>query len=188
MTVMLATFMEVLDTTVVNVCLPHMAGDLGASTDEATWGLTAYLVSNAIILPMGGWFSMLMGRKRFYMLCVALFTISSFLCGIAPTLGTLILFRIMQGIGGGALQPVAQAILVESFPLQKRGMAMAVFGIGVVFAPIIGPTPGRLDHGQLQLALGFLHQYPLRRAVPPPDSSPGLRPALPEAQGPQRTA
>jgi MFS transporter, DHA2 family, multidrug resistance protein len=142
MTVMLATFMEVLDTTVVNVCLPHLAGSLGASPHEATWGLTAYLVSNAIILPMGGWFSMLMGRKRFYMLCVALFTVSSFLCGMAPTLGTLILFRIMQGLGGGALQPVAQAILVESFPLQKRGMAMAVFGIGVVFAPIIGPTLG----------------------------------------------
>jgi MFS transporter, DHA2 family, multidrug resistance protein len=142
MTVMLATFMEVLDTTVVNVCLPHMAGSLGASPHEATWGLTAYLVSNAIILPMGGWFSMLMGRKRFYMLCVALFTISSFLCGIAPSLGLLILFRVMQGLGGGALQPVAQAILVESFPLQKRGMAMAIFGIGVVFAPIIGPTLG----------------------------------------------
>ena len=142
MTVMLATFMEVLDSTVVNVSLPHMAGNLGASTDEATWAITAYLVSNAIILPMGGWFSMLMGRKRFYMLCVALFTMSSFLCGIAPTLGGLIVFRVMQGIGGGALQPVAQAILVESFPLAKRGMAMAVFGIGVVFAPIIGPTLG----------------------------------------------
>ncbi len=141
-TVMLATFMEVLDTTVVNVCLPHMAGSLGASAHEATWSLTAYLVSNAIILPMGGWFSMLMGRKRFYMLCVALFTISSFLCGISPTLGALIAFRVMQGIGGGALQPVAQAILVESFPLEKRGMAMAIFGIGVVFAPIIGPTLG----------------------------------------------
>ena len=141
-TVMLATFMEVLDTTVVNVSLPHIAGNLSSTVDEATWALTAYLVSNAIILPMGGWFCMWMGRKRFYMLCVALFTISSFLCGVAPTLGLLIFFRVLQGLGGGALQPVAQAILVESFPIQKRGMAMAMFGIGVVFAPIIGPTLG----------------------------------------------
>ena len=110
--------------------------------DEATWALTSYLVSNAIILPMGGWFSMLMGRKRFYMICVALFTVSSALCGLAPSLGLLILFRVMQGLGGGALQPISQAILVESFPLEKRGMAMAIFGIGVVFAPIIGPTLG----------------------------------------------
>ena len=140
--VMLATFMEVLDTTVVNVCLPHIAGSLSASVDEATWALTSYLVSNAIILPMGGWFSMAIGRKRFYMICVALFTVSSALCGLAPSLGLLILFRIMQGLGGGALQPISQAILVESFPIEKRGMAMAIFGIGVVFAPIIGPTLG----------------------------------------------
>ena len=142
MTVMLATFMEVLDTTVVNVSLPHIAGSLSATVEETTWAITAYLVSNAIILPMGGWFSMWLGRKKFYMLCVALFTISSFLCGVAPSLDMLIFFRILQGIGGGALQPVAQAILVESFPIAKRGMAMAVFGIGVVFAPIIGPTLG----------------------------------------------
>ncbi|MGD0497304.1 MAG: DHA2 family efflux MFS transporter permease subunit [Bryobacteraceae bacterium] len=142
MTVMLATFMEVLDTTVVNVSLPHIAGNLSSTVDEATWALTAYLVSNAIILPMGGWFSMLMGRKRFYMTCVAIFTVSSFLCGLAPTLGLLVFFRVLQGVGGGALQPTAQAILVESFPREKLGMAMAVFGIGVVFAPIIGPTLG----------------------------------------------
>ncbi len=142
MAVMLATFMEVLDSTVVNVSLPHIAGSLSATTDEATWAITSYLVSNAIILPMGGWFSMLFGRKRFYMICVALFTISSFLCGLAPSLEMLIFFRVLQGIGGGALQPMSQAILVESFPLEKRGMAMAVFGIGVVFAPIIGPTLG----------------------------------------------
>jgi DHA2 family multidrug resistance protein len=139
---MLATFMEVLDTTVVNVSLPHIAGSLSASVDEATWALTAYLVSNAIILPMGGWFSMAIGRKRFYLICVALFTVSSALCGLAPSLELLILFRIMQGLGGGALQPISQAILVESFPIEKRGMAMAIFGIGVVFAPIIGPTLG----------------------------------------------
>ena len=139
---MLATFMEVLDTSVANVALPHIAGGLSAGVDESTWVLTSYLVSNAIVLPMGGWFSVLLGRKRFYMICVALFTVSSLLCGLAPTLGTLILFRVLQGIGGGALQPVSQAILVESFPREKHGMAMAVFGMGVVVAPVIGPTLG----------------------------------------------
>jgi MFS transporter, DHA2 family, multidrug resistance protein len=142
MTVMLATFMEVLDTSVANVALPHIAGNLSATIDESTWVLTSYLVSNAIILPMGGWFSMLFGRKRFYMICVALFTAASFLCGLAPTLGALIFFRVLQGIGGGALQPISQAILVESFPREKHGMAMAAFGMGVVVAPIIGPTLG----------------------------------------------
>jgi DHA2 family multidrug resistance protein len=142
MTVMLATFMEVLDTSVANVALPHIAGNLSASVDESTWVLTSYLVSNAIILPMGGWFSMLLGRKRFYMICVAIFTLSSLLCGIAPSLGALIFFRVLQGIGGGALQPVSQAILVESFPREKHGMAMAVYGMGVVVAPVIGPTLG----------------------------------------------
>jgi DHA2 family multidrug resistance protein len=142
MTVMIATFMEVLDTSVANVALPHIAGNLSATIDESTWVLTSYLVSNAIILPMGGWFSMLIGRKRFYMLCVALFTVTSLLCGIAPTLGALIVFRVLQGLGGGALQPMSQAILVESFPREKHGMAMAVYGMGVVVAPIIGPTLG----------------------------------------------
>ena len=142
MTVMLATFMEVLDTSVANVALPHIAGNLSAGIDESTWVLTSYLVSNAIILPMGGWFSMLFGRKRFYMLCVAIFTAASLLCGIAPTLGALIFFRVLQGLGGGALQPVSQAILRESFPREKQGMAMAVYGMGVVLAPVIGPTLG----------------------------------------------
>ena len=142
MTVMLATFMEVLDTTVVNVSLPNIAGNLSAGIDESTWVLTSYLVSNAIILPMGGWFSMLFGRKRFFMLCVVLFTVSSFLCGLATSLPLLIVFRVMQGLGGGALQPVSQAILVESFPREKQGMAMAIFGMGVVVAPVIGPTLG----------------------------------------------
>ena len=141
-TVMLATFMEVLDTSVANVALPHMAGNLGATTDEATWVLTAYLVANAIILPMSGWFSMIFGRKRFYMTCVFLFTLSSVLCGMAPSLFMLIVFRVMQGVGGGALQPVSQAILRETFPREKQGMAMAMFGVGVVFAPVIGPTLG----------------------------------------------
>jgi DHA2 family multidrug resistance protein len=142
MTVMLATFMEVLDTSVANVALPHIAGNLSATVDESTWVLTSYLVSNAIILPMGGWFSMLIGRKRFYMVCVAIFTLASLACGLAPSLGALIVFRVLQGIGGGALQPMSQAILVESFPREKHGMAMAVYGMGVVFAPIIGPTLG----------------------------------------------
>ena len=142
MSVMLATFMEVLDTTVVNVSMPNIAGNLSAGIDESTWVLTSYLVSNAIILPMGGWFSMLFGRKRFFMLCVVLFTVSSFLCGLATSLPMLIFFRVLQGLGGGALQPVSQAILVESFPREKQGMAMAIFGMGVVVAPVIGPTLG----------------------------------------------
>jgi DHA2 family multidrug resistance protein len=141
-TVMLATFMEVLDTSVANVSLPHIAGDLSAGVDESTWVLTSYLVSNAIVLPLTGWFSSLFGRKRFFMTCVAIFTLSSFLCGIAPSLGLLVIFRILQGAGGGALQPISQAILVESFPKEKQGMAMAVYGMGVVVAPIIGPTLG----------------------------------------------
>jgi DHA2 family multidrug resistance protein len=142
LTVMLATFMEVLDTSVANVALPHIAGSLSASVDEATWVLTSYLVSNAIVLPLSGWFSSLIGRKRFYMICVALFTVSSMLCGLAPTLPILILCRILQGVGGGALQPISQSILVESFPRHKQGMAMAVYGMGVVVAPVIGPTLG----------------------------------------------
>jgi MFS transporter, DHA2 family, multidrug resistance protein len=142
LTVTLATFMEVLDTSVANVALPHIAGSLSAGQDESTWILTSYLVSNAIILPMSGWFSNLIGRKRFYMSCVAVFTISSFLCGIAPTLGTLIFFRVLQGIGGGGLQPSEQAILADTFPPAKRGMAFAVYGMAVVLAPAIGPTLG----------------------------------------------
>jgi MFS transporter, DHA2 family, multidrug resistance protein len=141
-TVMLATFMEVLDTSVANVALPHIAGNLSASVDESTWVLTAYLVANAIVLPLSGWFSTLFGRKRFYMACVAIFTISSLLCGIAPSLPLLILFRILQGLGGGALQPISQAILVESFPAEKQGAATAFYGIGVVLAPVLGPTLG----------------------------------------------
>lgn len=142
LTVMLATFMEVLDTSVANVALPHIAGSLSSSVDESTWVLTSYLVANAIILPMSGWFSMLLGRKRFYLTCVGIFTVSSILCGLAPSLGALIFFRVLQGMGGGALQPISQAILVEKFPEEKRGMAMAVYGMGVVLAPVIGPTLG----------------------------------------------
>jgi MFS transporter, DHA2 family, multidrug resistance protein len=142
LTVMLATFMEVLDVSVANVALPQIAGNLSAGVDESTWVLTSYLVSNAIVLPLSGWFSALLGRKRFYLLCVTLFIGSSLLCGLAPNLTMLVFFRILQGLGGGALQPVSQAILFESFPRGKQGMAMAVFGMGVVFAPIVGPTLG----------------------------------------------
>jgi MFS transporter, DHA2 family, multidrug resistance protein len=141
-TVTLATFMEVLDTSIANVALPHIAGNLSAGADESTWVLTSYLVSNAIVLPLSGWFSGLLGRKRFYMTCVALFTVSSFLCGLAPSLGILVLFRILQGVGGGGLQPSEQAILNDTFPLEKRGMAFAVYGLAVVVAPTIGPWLG----------------------------------------------
>ena len=141
-TVMLATFMEVLDTSVANVALPHIAGSLSAGVDESTWVLTSYLVSNAIVLPLTGWFSTLFGRKRFYIGCVILFTVSSFACGLAPSLPLLVIFRVIQGAGGGGLQPISQAILVDSFPREKQGMAMAVYGMGVVVAPTIGPTLG----------------------------------------------
>ncbi|MGA9643683.1 MAG: DHA2 family efflux MFS transporter permease subunit [Terriglobales bacterium] len=140
--VTLATFMEVLDTSIANVALPHIAGSLSAGQDESTWVLTSYLVSNAIVLPLSGWLSSIVGRKRFYMGCVALFTISSCLCGFAPNLGMLIFFRILQGAGGGGLQPSEQAILADTFPPAKRGMAFAVYGIAVVMAPAIGPTLG----------------------------------------------
>lgn len=140
--VTLATFMEVLDTSIANVALPHIAGSLSAGQDESTWVLTSYLVSNAIVLPLSGWLSSIVGRKRFYMGCVALFTVSSFLCGLAPNLATLIIFRIMQGAGGGGLQPSEQAILADTFPPAKRGMAFAVYGVAVVMAPAIGPTLG----------------------------------------------
>ncbi len=140
--VTLATFMEVLDTSIANVALPHIAGSLSAGQDESTWILTSYLVSNAIVLPLSGWLSSIIGRKRFYMSCVALFTISSFLCGFSPNLGTLIFFRVLQGVGGGGLQPSEQAILADTFPPAKRGMAFAVYGIAVVMAPAIGPTLG----------------------------------------------
>jgi DHA2 family multidrug resistance protein len=141
-TVTLATFMEVLDTSIANVALPHISGNLSAGADESTWVLTSYLVSNAIVLPLSGWFSSLIGRKRFYMSCVALFTVSSFLCGLAPSLGVLVFFRILQGVGGGGLQPSEQAILNDTFPLEKRGMAFAVYGLAVVVAPTIGPWLG----------------------------------------------
>lgn len=141
-TVMLPTIMEIVDTSVANVALPHMQGALNAGTDEITWVLTSYLVSNAVVLPMTGWLSRLFGRKRFLITCIALFTLASFLCGAAPNLGTLIFFRVIQGAAGGALIPNSQAILLETFPPRERGMANAIFGIGAMFGPIVGPALG----------------------------------------------
>ncbi len=140
--VALAAFMEVLDTSIANVALPYMAGNLGASNDQSTWVLTSYLVSNAIILPISGWLAGAFGRKRFFMTCLSVFTLSSLLCGIAPSLGLLLLFRVLQGAGGGGLQPMAQAILADTFPPQQRGLAFALYGITAVTAPTIGPTLG----------------------------------------------
>ena len=142
LTVTMATFMEVLDTSIANVSLNHIAGSLSVSEDESTWVLTSYLVSNAIILPVSGWFATKIGRKRFYMGCVVVFTASSFLCGIAPNLGLLVFFRVLQGLGGGGLGPSEQAILADTFPPAKRGMAFAVYAMAVVLAPAIGPTLG----------------------------------------------
>jgi DHA2 family multidrug resistance protein len=142
MTVTLATFMEVLDSSIANVALPHIAGGLGSTQDEATWVLTAYLVANAIILPAGAYMTTFIGRKKFYMICVALFGISSALCGLAPSLPILVFCRILQGAGGGGLAPSEQAILADTFPPEKRGQAFAMYGLAVVVAPAIGPTLG----------------------------------------------
>ena len=141
-TVSLAAFMEVLDTSIANVALPHIAGNLGASSDQSTWVLTSYLVSNAIVLPISGWLVNLFGRKRFFMVCIVIFTISSLLCGIAPSLGFLLFARILQGAGGGGLQPMAQAILADTFPPRLRGLAFSLYGVTAIFAPSIGPTLG----------------------------------------------
>lgn len=142
LTVTMATFMELLDTSISNVSLPHIAGGLGTSYDESTWILTSYLVANAIILPMSAWLSQVFGRKRYYMMSVALFTATSFLCGIAPSLGLLLFFRVLQGIGGGGLAPVEQAILVDTFPKEKLGGAFALYSMAIVTAPAIGPPLG----------------------------------------------
>src|SRR6202453_4697439 len=141
-TVTLATFMELLDTAIANVALPHIAGGLAVSSDESTWVLTSYLVSNAVVLPLSAWLSRLFGRKRYYMICVATFTVSSLLCGFAPSLGALIFFRILQGIGGGGLAPVEQSILVDTFPASKRAAAFALYSMAIVTAPAVGPPLG----------------------------------------------
>lgn len=142
LSVMLPTFMEVLDTAIASVALPYIAGSLSASNSEATWVLTSYLVANAVILPASNWFARRFGRKRFLLTCVILFTVASFFCGAAPSLAVLLLARIVQGAGGGALQPLSQSILLESFPVEERSMAMAAYGLGIVVAPVLGPTLG----------------------------------------------
>jgi DHA2 family multidrug resistance protein len=186
--VTLATFMEILDTSIANVSLPHIAGNLSVSVDESTWVLTSYLVSNAIVLPISGWISTKIGRKRFYMTCVGIFTASSFLCGIAPNLGLLIFFRVLQGIGGGGLAPSEQAILADTFPPAKRGMAMAVYGMAVVLAPAIGPTLGGFitDHFNwrwvffINIPVGLMSLFLSNRIVTDP---PHLRGAAQRAGG-----
>jgi DHA2 family multidrug resistance protein len=140
--VMLPTFMEVLDTAIASVALPYIAGSLSASNSEATWVLTSYLVANAVILPASNWFARRFGRKNFLLACVIIFTVASFFCGAAPSLSVILLARILQGAGGGALQPLSQSILLESFPVEKRSMAMAAYGLGIVVAPVLGPTLG----------------------------------------------
>jgi DHA2 family multidrug resistance protein len=140
--VALAAFMEILDTSIANVALPHIAGSLGVTNDESTWVLTSYLVSNAIVLPVSGWIAGLLGRRRFFLTCIVLFTVSSVLCGVASSLSILIVFRILQGVGGGGLQPMAQAILADTFPPERRGVAFGLYGITAIIAPTIGPTLG----------------------------------------------
>lgn len=142
LSVILPAFMEVIDTSIAAVCIPYIAGSLSASSDEATWVLTCYLLSNAVVLPASAWFSLRFGRKRFLLASILIFTIASFLCGAANSLLTIIVARLIQGAGGGALQPLSQSIITESFPPEKRGMAMGLFGLGVVVAPILGPTLG----------------------------------------------
>ena len=140
--VALASFMEVLDTTIANVALPYIAGGMGVSEDEASWVVTTYLVANAIILTASSFLARMLGRKTFFLICLGLFTLASLLCGFAPNLNALLLFRILQGFGGGGMVPVAQSILADSFPPAKRGQAFAVFGVAVVVAPVVGPTLG----------------------------------------------
>ncbi|HEX7360497.1 MAG TPA: DHA2 family efflux MFS transporter permease subunit [Bryobacteraceae bacterium] len=159
--VSLAAFMEVLDASIANVALPHIAGNLGASTDESTWVLTSYLISNAIVLPITGWLVSIIGRKRFFIICIAIFTASSLFCGIAPSLGTLLIARVIQGAGGGGLQPMAQSILADTFPPAKRGMAFAAYGVTVVVAPAIGPTIGGLITDSYSWRWIFLMNLPV---------------------------
>src|SRR5580704_7784168 len=174
--VMLATFMEVIDTSIASVALPHIAGSLSATTDEATWVLTSYLVANAIVLPASSWMSLRFGRKRFLLTCIVIFTASSFLCGAATNLATILIARAIQGAGGGALQPLAQSILLESFPPQKRGAAMAMYGLGVVVAPVLGPTLGGFLTDEyswrwafyINIPIGFLAVFMVSRFVEDP--------------------
>src|SRR5947209_10418423 len=182
-TVTLATFMELLDTAIANVALPHIAGGLAVSYDESTWVLTSYLVSNAVVLPLSAWLSRVFGRKRYYMLCVVLFTLSSLLCGLAPSLGLLIFFRVLQGVGGGGLAPVEQAILVDTFPPAKRPAAFALYSMAIVTAPVIGPPLGGwITHSWcwcwiffINLLIGILSLIlPIRFVSDPPELTGGV--------------
>ncbi len=175
-TVTMATFMESLDTSIANVAMQHIGGSLSASTEEATWVLTSYLVANAMVLPISGWIANRIGRKRFYMSCVFLFTVASFLCGMAPSLGMLVFFRVLQGAAGGGLQPSEQSILADTFPPEKRSMAFAVYGVAVVMAPVLGPTVGGwiVDNYTwrwiffLNIPVGILSLYLTNRVVEDP--------------------
>ena len=147
--VMLPTLIEILDTSVANVALPHIQGSLSASQDEVTWVLTSYLVSNAVIIPMSGWFARIIGRKKYLLGSIVVFTLSSMLCGSATGLSEIVVFRVIQGIGGGGLQPMSQAILMETFPPEERGVAMGIFGMGAVLGPVSGAPDRRISHRQL---------------------------------------
>ena len=182
-TVTLATFMEFLDTAIANVALPHIAGGLAVSTDESTWVLTSYLVSNAVVLPLSAWLSRIFGRKRYYMICVALFTVSSLLCGFAPSLGMLIFFRVLQGVGGGGLAPVEQAILVDTFPAGQTRRGFCALQHGHCDCAGHRPAARRLDHRSLELALGLLHQHSDRHCFVDSDQPAALRSAGVHARG-----
>jgi DHA2 family multidrug resistance protein len=176
LTVTLATFMELLDTSIANVSLPYIAGGLGRSFDEVTWILTTYLVANAVVLPMSAWLSRVFGRKNYYMACVALFTLTSLFCGIAPTLGVMLVSRVLQGVGGGGLAPVEQAILIDTFPPAKRASAFALYTVAIVTAPAIGPVLGGwiTDNYNwrwvflINIPIGFLSLYLTNRFVHDP--------------------
>jgi len=191
LTVTLATFMELLDTSIANVSLPYIAGGLGRSFDEVTWILTTYLVANAVILPMSAWLSRVFGRKNYYMACVALFTITSFFCGIAPTLGFMLMARVLQGIGGGGLAPVEQAILVDTFPPAKRASAFALYTVAIVTAPAIGPVLGGwiTDNYNwrwvflINIPIGFLSLYLTNRFVSDPPAYQAERATVRDANG-----
>src|ERR1700712_401981 len=186
LTVTIATFMELLDTSIANVSLPYIAGGLGRSYDEVTWILTTYLVANAVLLPMSAWLSRVFGRKNYYMACVALFTVTSFLCGIAPSLGVMLLARVLQGVGGGGLAPVEQAILVDTFPPAKRASAFALYTVAIVTAPAIGPVLGGwiTDNYNwrwvflINIPVGLLSLYLTNRFVHDPPSYTAERAAL----------
>ena len=189
--VMLPTFMEVLDTTIANVSLSHIAGNLSVSTDQATWVLTSYLISNAIVIPCSAWLGQRFGRKNFLMLCVIVFTAASFLCGLATSLPMLLAMRVIQGAGGGAFQPIAQAIMSESFPKEKQGMAMGIYGIGVVTAPIVGPVLGGwiTDNYSwrwiffIKVPAGFLALWLIQRFIHDPQWLRNTRAARPDVIG-----